>query len=279
MSSSPILLKSKPLVDLIKGELSNEFSKINARLDIVLVGDDPASQIYVKNKIRFAQSIQARAQIHYLDPNISADKFLKHIDILANNPDTNGILIQLPVPVQLRKIDLSILVPWQKDVDGLHPYNLGRLIQNRPQFIPCTPKGIIKLMNFYEIPIKGQLILIIGRSLLVGRPLAAMLTNMHGTVILAHSKSDNLKELAKMADVIILAIGKAKFLTSEFLSDKKRPWIIDVGINKDASNDLCGDADQEDIIELVSGISPVPGGVGPMTVACLGENLLQAAKL
>lgn len=278
MIHQPEILISKPISEQIKIHLKSEFSKLKekARLDIVLVGNDPASQIYVKNKLLFAQSIGVMAHIHHLDPFISAKVFLQHIENLSENSETHGILIQLPIPVQLRSLDLSTLIPWNKDVDGFHPYNLGRLIQNRPIFIPCTPKGIIRLMEYYQIPIKGQLIVILGRSLLVGRPLAAMLTNLHATVIQTHSKTQNTKELTKMADIIILAIGKAKFLTADYIGNN-RPYVIDVGINKDPNTGLiCGDADFEGIKPLVKGITPVPGGIGPMTVAGLGENLLLA---
>lgn len=280
-NSMPVakILTSLPLAQEIREHLGREFQNLSfpAKLDIVLVGNDSASQIYVRNKLKFAQSIGVNACIHHLDPQINVAHFTKQIQDLGDSEDNQGILIQLPVPAQLRGLDLSTLIPWHKDVDGFHPYNLGRLIQNRPIFVPCTPKGIVRLMEFYEIPIKGQLIVIIGRSLLVGRPLAAMLTNLHGTVILTHSKTQNLKELTQMADIIVLAMGKAKFLTPEYLG-KKRPYVIDVGINKDAEGKICGDADFSSLLPFVQGITPVPGGIGPMTVAGLGENLLLACQ-
>lgn len=282
VNTPPIILYSKPITQVIQFQLAAQMLtlKKQARLDIVLVGNDPASQLYVKNKLRFAQSIAAYANIHHIDPNISASNFKQTLDQLANNPDVNGILIQLPLPAHLKTLDVSTLVPWEKDVDGLHPYNLGRLIQNRPYFVPCTAKGIIRLMEYYNISIKGKLIVVIGRSLLVGRPLAAMLTNLHGTVILAHSRTSDLASMTKQADIIVIAIGKAKFLTKEYIGDNK-PWVIDVGINKDESgsgSSICGDADFTNLLPLVSGITPVPGGIGPMTVAGLGENLWMAAK-
>jgi methylenetetrahydrofolate dehydrogenase (NADP+)/methenyltetrahydrofolate cyclohydrolase len=251
------------------------------KLNVVLVGSDPASLIYTSSKKKFCEKIGAICDIISLDENISEKDFLKTVNQINSDESVHGCIIQLPLPKQLSHLNVGHLVKREKDVDGFHPENLFALLSNKSDsnhFISCTPKGILTLMQENEIDVTGKNVVIIGRSMIVGKPLAMLLTNHNATVTLCHSHTKNLKQLAKNCDILISAIGKAHFVDESFISPDKNQVIIDVGMNTDTQGQLCGDVHFEKVFNLVSAITPVPGGVGPMTIVSLAQNLLQASK-
>ena len=251
------------------------------QLKVVLVGSDPASIIYTANKKKYCEKIGALCEIVALDENISENDFLKVIAQINNDQLVDGCIIQLPLPKQLSHLDVGRLVKKEKDVDGFHPDNLYSLLSNQlnqKNFISCTPKGILTLMQESQIEVNGKHVVIVGRSMIVGKPLALLLTNHNATVTLCHSHTKNLRDITKKCDILISAIGKAHFIDETYLSHNKNQVIIDVGMNTDTQGQLCGDVHFEKVVDLVSAITPVPGGVGPMTIVSLAQNLLQASK-
>ena len=250
-------------------------------MKVVLVGSDPASIIYTSSKKKFCEKIGASCEIIALDENISEKNFLATIDSINNDELVHGCIIQMPLPKHLSHLDIGRLVKKEKDVDGFHPENLYALLSNngdQHDFISCTPKGILTLMQESQIEISGKHVVIIGRSMIVGKPLAMLLTNHNATVTLCHSQTKNLKNLTRSCDILVSAIGKAHFIDESFVSSNKNQVIIDVGMNTDTQGQLCGDVNFEKVKDLVSAITPVPGGVGPMTIVSLAQNLLQASK-
>lgn len=249
-------------------------------LRVVLVGSDPASQIYTKNKKRFIEGLGGKCDIIQLEENITEEAFRASVNSLSSEQGVHGFLIQLPLPKQLSHIDAGNLIPPSLDVDGLNSLNIGELLKgnSNSSFCACTPKGIVSLLDYYNIPISGKNICVIGRSLIVGKPLSALLTNRNGTVALCHSKTEDLEFYTSNADIIIAAVGSPKFLNAQHLNQSKKQTIIDVGINKSEQGKLLGDVDFENVKELVAAITPVPGGIGPLTILSLAQNLLQAAE-
>lgn len=251
------------------------------QLKVVLVGSDPASIIYTSSKKKFCEKIGALCEIISLDEKISEKEFLKTIEEINRDDAVHGCIIQLPLPKQLSHLDVGHLVKREKDVDGFHPENIFALISNNTDskhFVSCTPKGILTLMQENGINVSGKNVVIIGRSMIVGKPLAMLLTNHNATVTLCHSHTENLREITKKCDILVSAIGKAQFIDETYISEKKNQVIIDVGMNTDTQGLLCGDVHFEKVLNLVSAITPVPGGVGPMTIVSLAQNLLQASK-
>lgn len=279
------ILASKELIQLQKSKFKEECANLSQKgitptMKVILVGENPASVIYTRNKKKFIESIGGACEIIKLPADISEKTFLSEVDQIANNPEVHGCFIQLPLPKGLSHLDLSKLIPPEKDVDGFHPDNLDLLLRGdtgNNSLLPCTPKGIIKLCNHFGIEIQGKKVLVIGRSMIVGKPMALLVLNHNGTPTISHSRSEDIESIAKEADIIISAVGRAKFLDKSWLGDKK-PWIIDVGMNQDENKNLCGDVDTESIKDLVKGYTPVPGGVGPMTICSLVENLITATK-
>lgn len=252
--------------------------KIKPGLAVILVGDDPASQIYVKNKHKACEDVGFHSEIHRLDKLAGIKDILDLVDNLNQDKKIHGMLVQLPLPEQLRNyVNLvqDTVLPF-KDVDGFHPINMGNLLIGSNLIVPATPKGIMKLIESTGEEIQGKSAVVIGRSNIVGKPVAMLLLQKNATVTMCHSKTKNLKEIAKTADILVVAIGKAKFVTADMV--KKGAIVIDVGMNKDEKGKLCGDVDFEKVKEIAGYITPVPGGVGPMTIACLLENTLEAAK-
>ena len=250
-------------------------------MKVVLVGSDPASIIYTSSKKKFAEKIGALCDIIALDESITEQEFLKTINEINHDDSVHGCIIQMPLPKHLSHLDVGRLVAKEKDIDGFHPENLYALLSNngdQHDFISCTPKGILTLMQESQISIAGKHVVIIGRSMIVGKPLAMLLTNHNATVTLCHSQTENLKDLTKKCDILVSAIGKAHFIDESYLSPNKNQVIIDVGMNTDTEGNLCGDVHFEKVVSLVSAITPVPGGVGPMTIVSLAQNLLQASK-
>jgi methylenetetrahydrofolate dehydrogenase (NADP+)/methenyltetrahydrofolate cyclohydrolase len=249
-------------------------------MSVVLVGNNPASLTYIRNKKKMCEEVGAFFQLHQLDENISQEDFLSKLKELNDDPKTHGIIIQLPVSDHLKKLTIPNLVAPEKDIDGFHGLNTQKIYSgstNLNSLMPCTPKGIINLLKHYDVEIAGKNIIVIGRSLIVGKPLSMLLSNLNATVTLAHSHTANLEFFTKNADIIIVAIGKANFITDQHIDSTKNTIVIDVGMNT-LNGKLAGDVDQTKVIPLVKGISPVPGGVGPMTVISLIDNLIIAAE-
>ena len=273
------ILDGKKLSLKITEELKKQVSQLQEKpkLAVILVGNDPASQIYVKNKQKKAEEIGFESLVIPLPEDISEDNLLEHIYILNEDDNINGILLQLPIPKHLNQQRILEAIEPIKDVDGFTTYNFGRLaLGYKPYAIPCTPKGIIKLLEEYNINVEGKKALVIGRSNIVGKPISLLLQQKNATVTMAHSKTKNLKEIALNSDIIVCAIGKPKLITADFVKDGT--IIIDVGINRD-ENGLCGDVDYKEVCKKASFITPVPGGIGPMTIAMLMENTLQLYKI
>lgn len=274
-----IILDGKSLADKITQNLKNEVSKLDKKpkLAVILVGDNPASEIYVRNKEKRAVEIGFESLVLPLPKDISEENLLEHIYILNEDENINAILIQLPLPAHLNKQRIMEAIEPIKDVDGFTSYNFGRLaLGYKPYSYPCTPKGIIRLLDEYNIEIEGKNALVIGRSIIVGKPVSLLLQSRNATVTTAHSKTKNLKELASKADIIVSAVGKPRFITADYV--KENAIIVDVGINR-TENGLCGDVDFVNVKEKTSFITPVPKGVGPMTIAMLMENTLELYKI
>lgn len=246
-------------------------------LSVVLVGDNPASQIYVRNKQKTADRLGMNSFLHVLPKESDEDKILKLINGLNQDQTVHGILVQLPLPEHLNAHNIISAISPAKDIDGLHPLNIGKLSLGTPNFIPCTPLGCLHLIKSVQQNLTGLNAVVVGCSNLVGRPMAQLLINEGCTVSLAHSKTKNLPELCKTADILVVAAGAPKLITSDFV--KNGAILIDVGITKMADDTISGDVDFEDVIaNKAVHISPVPGGVGPMTIAMLMENTLKAAS-
>ncbi len=265
------VVKAKLLLDL-----KSKIEELNVKLGltVIQVGDDPASSVYVKQKNKMAENLGFNFNHIKLDENIKEEELLNIIDKLNNDNSVDGILVQMPVPNHLNaKVLQNAILPC-KDVDGLTDINMGRLSHNIDSLVPCTPMGIIDLLKYYNIDISGKNVVILGRSDLVGKPLASLMSNYDATVTLCHSKTKNLSFYTKNADILVAAIGRANFIKKEDVKDGA--IVIDVGINRMEDGKLCGDVFFDDVKDMVSYITPVPGGVGQMTVAELGYNTYKA---
>jgi len=245
-------------------------------LAVVLVGDNPASKVYVGSKEKACVEMGFYSEKHVLPVTASQDELLKLIDKLNKDKNIHGILVQLPLPKQINEdLVLEAITP-EKDVDGFHPYNVGRLAVGKPLFQPCTPYGMMKMLEYSNISVEGKHAVIIGRSNIVGKPIALMLLQKSATVTICHSKTKDLKAEVKRADIVVAAIGKPEFVTGDML--KEGAVVLDVGINRLESGKLVGDVDFASAEKVASAITPVPGGVGPMTIAMLMYNTLESAK-
>lgn len=245
-------------------------------LAVILVGDDPASQVYVRNKIKACDEVGIKSFLCKLPAESTFDEVAGTIRYLNENPDVSGMILQLPLPKHLDENSLLDLIDPNKDVDGCHYVQKGRLWTGRDSLVACTPSGVMKLLEYYDIPLEGKNAVVIGRSNLVGKPLAQLLLDANCTVTICHSKSQNLTEITSRADIVCVAIGKAKFLTSDMV--KNGAVVIDVGMDRDENGKLCGDVDFDSVAPKCSFITPVPGGVGPMTVTMLLANTVKAYK-
>lgn len=274
-----MLLDGKALSNKIKQDLKDQINTLVEKygstptLSIVVVGSNPASEIYVRNKVKSATNIGMKASVTKLDENVTMDELIKVVDDLNNDKEVNGIIVQLPLPKHLHEQTIIDRISDEKDVDGFGLLNKGKLLAGIESLRPATPYGIMKLLAEYNISIEGKNALVIGRSNIVGKPIALMLLEKNATVTIAHSRTQNLKEVAKNADIIVVAVGKAKFLTADMVKDDA--VIVDVGINR-VDGVLYGDVDFENVCEKASYITPVPGGVGPLTIASLLENTVKA---
>lgn len=268
---------STKVKDRVKQEISNLPKNDNIpTLAVVLVGDDPASAIYVRNKKRACEYVGIKSVSVTLGQDTTQEKLEQTLNDLNNDKSINGILLQLPLPKGLDERKALNCIAPEKDVDGLSSVNLGKLITKEVGITPCTPTGVMEFFKEYNIDLTGKNVVIINRSILVGKPLALMMLNANATVTICHSKTQNISEYTKKADIIVTAVGKSKFLTEDMVKDGA--VVIDVSIVRTESG-LCGDADYENIKDKASYITPVPGGVGPMTIAMLMENTLKAYKL
>ncbi len=271
-----MIIDGKKVAFLILEELKEKVKKFDKKpgLAVILANDDPSSRIYVASKEKHSLNLGYKSCVYRFDNSITQGKLTELIHELNENPDINGILVQLPLYSHLNESEIIELIDPRKDVDGFHPFNIGKLYAGfNPYAVCCTPKGIVKLLKAYNIKIEGKNALVIGRSNIVGKPVASLLSNENATVTLAHSKTQNLKEYTKNADIIVSATGKAKLITSSMV--KKGAVVIDVGIIKQDNGRLVGDVDFEKVKDVASYITPVPGGVGPMTIACLMENTFE----
>lgn len=245
-------------------------------LAVILVGDDPASQVYVRNKIKACDEVGIKSFLCKLPAESTFDEVAGTIRYLNENPDVSGMILQLPLPKHLDENSLLDLIDPEKDVDGCHYVQKGRLWTGRDSLVACTPYGVMKLLEYYDISLQGKNAVVIGRSNLVGKPLAQLLLDANCTVTICHSKTSNLAEITSRADIVCVAIGKAKFLTSDMV--KNGAVVIDVGMDIDENGKLCGDVDFDSVAPKCSFITPVPGGVGPMTVTMLLANTVKAYK-
>jgi methylenetetrahydrofolate dehydrogenase (NADP+)/methenyltetrahydrofolate cyclohydrolase len=265
---------SEKRLELLKEAIGE--SGLYPRLATVIVGSDPASQMYVRMKHRACERVGIGSIGIEIPGDATTEKVIEGITRLNRDPDINGILVQLPLPKQIDTDRVIAEVNTEKDVDGFHPTSLGLLMSGKPKFVPCTPKGIMTLLAEYKIPLAGAKAVVAGRSIDVGRPMAALLTNADATVTVCHSKTRDLPAEFRQADILVSAVGKAHFITPDMV----RPGavVIDVGINQ-LDGKLVGDVDFDTVKEVASAITPVPGGVGPMTIATLMENTFAAATM
>ena len=272
-----IILDGKETARKIRERLTNEVAElrkngVTPKLAVIMVGDDKASTIYVRNKSKACDEIGIEFTEHLLPENTTQTELLKLIDELNSNKEINGILLQSPIPKHLDINEAFRKILPDKDVDGFNPVNVGKLVLGQNTFVSCTPFGIIKLLEEYNISLEGKNAVIIGRSNIVGKPMSQCLLNKNATVTICHSKTNNLKEFTKKADILVSAIGKPKFVTKDMV--KEGAIVIDVGINRNLEGKVCGDVDFENIKNMTSYITPVPGGVGPMTIAMLMNNVV-----
>ena len=250
---------------------------ITPGLAVVIVGDDPASRVYVNNKKKACEVVGFKSEEYALPASTTQEELLALVDKLNKKEDINGILVQLPLPKHLDDKAVIERISPQKDVDAFHKQNVGRIMLGDYDFLPCTPAGIMEMLHSYDISVDGKRCVVIGRSNIVGKPMAMLLLHENGTVTVCHSHTKNLSEITREADVLVAAIGVAKFVKADMVKDGA--VVIDVGMNRDENNKLCGDVDFDDVKDKCSFITPVPGGVGPMTIATLMKNTLKAAKL
>ena len=267
---------SASVKERVKAEVSALKEKgITVGLAVIIVGEDPASKVYVSNKKKACENLGIISEEYALPESTTNEELLALIEELNSKPSINGILCQLPLPSHLdEKLIINSIDP-EKDVDAFHPFNVGKIMIGDFDFLPCTPAGVMEMLKYENIEVEGKTCVVIGRSNIVGKPMNMLLLHQNGTVTVCHSKTKNLKEVCKNADILVAAVGRPKFVTEDMV--KEGAVVIDVGINR-VDGKLCGDVDFENVKNKVSAITPVPGGVGPMTIAMLMQNTLTAAK-
>lgn len=275
------IIDGKLISTQIKDELKQEVVALKAKgivpcLAVIQVGNDAASSVYVNNKKKACAYIGIESKSFELDENITQEELLELVKELNQDDKVNGILVQLPLPKHIDENAVIHAIAPKKDVDGFHPETVGNMCIGSKGFLPCTPAGIIQLLKRSNIEIAGKECVVIGRSNIVGKPMAMLLLRENGTITITHSKTKDLKEVTKRADILVAAIGKPKFVTAEYIKDGA--VVIDVGIHRNENNKLCGDVDFDDVIDKVSAITPVPGGVGPMTIAMLMNNCVETVR-
>lgn len=276
-----ILIDGKALAAKLQGELAEKTARLTEEtgvvpgLVVIIVGENPASQVYVRNKERSAIAAGFRSEVVRLPETIQQHELLELIEQYNQDPLWHGILVQLPLPKHIDDEAVLLAIDPAKDVDGFHPLNMGRLWAGNPVMVPSTPAGIMEMFKAYGIELEGKRAVVIGRSNIVGKPMAQLLLAKNATVTLTHSRTHHLAKIAKTADILVVAIGRAKFVTADFV--KEGAVVIDVGMNRDEDGKLCGDVDFDAVSPIASHLTPVPGGVGPMTVTMLMEQTYEAA--
>lgn len=278
---SAIKIDGKALSAKIRNQILAETEELKAigivpGLAVILVGDDQASQIYVRNKEKACTECGFYSEKHILPATATQDELLELIDTLNKNPKISGILCQLPLPEQISEDAVIAAIDPKKDVDAFNTSNVGKIMTGDYDFLPCTPAGVMELLKEYNINAEGKQCVVVGRSNIVGKPMAMLLLHKNGTVTICHSRTNNLTEICKSADILVAAVGKANFITADMV--KKGAVLIDVGMNRNEEGKVCGDV-SNDVMEKASYMTPVPGGVGPMTITMLMKNTIKAAKL
>ena len=274
------IIDGKVISAAVKDRVKEGVARLNEKgvsvgLAVIIVGEDPASKVYVSNKKKACEALGIISEEYALPENTTEAELLALIDELNNKESINGILCQLPLPRHLdEKLIINSILP-EKDVDAFHPHNVGRIMIGDYDFVPCTPAGIMEMLEFEGIEVEGKTCVVIGRSNIVGKPMGMLLLHKNGTVTICHSRTQNLKEICKKADILVAAVGRPGFVTEDMVKDGA--VVIDVGIHR-IGGKLCGDVDFENVKDKCSAITPVPGGVGPMTIAMLMQNTLTAAK-
>lgn len=276
------IIDGKAISAQIKEELKEKVAKlktegIEVTLAVVQVGCDPASSVYVRNKKKACEEIGIRSLAFELEEDTTERELLNLVEELNGRDDVNGILVQLPLPGHIEEEKVLNAIHPSKDVDGFHPQNVGALCIGKAGFVSCTPAGIIQLLKRSGVEIAGKECVVVGRSNIVGKPMALLLLRENATVTVAHSRTIDLKEVTKRADILVVAVGKPKMITAEYVKDGA--VVIDVGIHRNENNRLCGDVDYDDVAQRCSVITPVPGGVGPMTIAMLMNNCVESVSL
>ncbi|MBD5092413.1 MAG: bifunctional methylenetetrahydrofolate dehydrogenase/methenyltetrahydrofolate cyclohydrolase FolD [Clostridiales bacterium] len=275
------LIDGKLVAKVTREEIANEVASLKAKglkneigLAVIFVGDNPASQVYVRNKIKACEEVGMKSFLCKLPEDSTFEDVANTIESLNANPDVSGMILQLPIPKHLDENKLISLIAPEKDVDGCTATQKGRMWTGRDSLVACTPYGVMKLLDFYNIPLEGKNAVVVGRSNLVGKPMAQLLLDRNCTVTICHSRTQGLADITRRADILVVAIGKAKFLKADMVQEGA--VVIDVGMDRDENGKLCGDVDFENVKEKCSYITPVPGGVGPMTVTMLLANTVKA---
>ncbi len=280
--TSPVLLKAKPIVEDQKSKLIEKCKALRKAplMKVLLVGKNPASKVYVGHKQKLCREVGADCIVETLSEDVSEQVFLSKVKEINKDKEVHGLIIQLPLPAQLSHLNVSELILPEKDIDGFHFVNTKNIFTNTVNehtLLPCTPKGILKVLDHYNIAVEGKNVVVLGRSLIVGKPISLLLSNRNATVTICHSRTKNLQEHTKKADILVVAIGKEEFIKAEHLSENQ--VIIDVGIHKKDDGSLCGDVDfNAALTRNPLAITPVPGGIGPLTVLSLIENLIITAE-
>lgn len=278
----PIIIDGKKISTEIKDECKERVALYKEKgieicMAVIQVGSDPASSVYVNNKKKACEYIGIKSLSYHMEENTTEEELLDLIDKLNKDDNVRGILVQLPLPKTISEDKVLMAISPAKDVDGFHPMNVGNLCIGRKGFLSCTPAGVIELLKRYNIDIAGKECVVVGRSNIVGKPMSILLLRENGTVTITHSKTKDLKEVCKRADILIAALGKPKFITEEYV--KEGAVVIDVGIHRNENNKLCGDVDFDAVAPKCSAITPVPGGVGPMTIAMLMKNCVDSVEI
>ena len=276
------IIDGKAISAIVREEIAQKVVEYNERtglrpgLAVVIVGTDPASQVYVRNKKKACEQVGFNSWVYELPESTTQEELNALVDKLNADSLVHGILVQLPLPKHLDEEQVVLRIKPEKDVDAFHPYNVGRITIGNPRFLPCTPAGVMELLHRYNINVSGKECVVIGRSNIVGKPMALLLLAENGTVTVCHSKTLDLKAACKRADILVVAIGKADFVTADMV--KEGAVVIDVGMNRNSEGKLTGDVDFDSVSKVASYITPVPGGVGPMTITMLLQNTLAAAE-
>ncbi len=276
-----IIMDGKGLAKRMQDQMKKQVAALTAEgktpgLCVILVGEDKASQVYVRNKEKQSEAMGMNSRVVRLAADISEADLLAEVEKQNQDDSMHGILVQLPLPKHIDEQKVLRAIRYEKDVDGFHPMNVGNFFLGNESALPCTPYGIMKILEEYNIALEGKKALVIGRSNIVGKPMSIMLLNENATVTIAHSRTKNLKELAKEADILVAAIGRGHFVTADFI--KEGAVVIDVGMNRSAEGKLIGDVDTAAAMGIASHITPVPGGVGPMTITMLLQQTIDKAK-